>query len=874
MGTTQTRPTSSKRDRLKAFFTHPLRSSLGSLLAFAFVTIAAVLLMGTRLAQQATSETASLVSSVGSRYQPTLQRSRELEDVVEALNRNVAGLSTAPAENDLTVIGLAATQMMTVFENNVHGIPDISEATIARLREQLLGFQRDGLGLCDLYRQRNAAVLESSEALKALAVRATRAGSGVGSGDQVLARRSLADLAQMVVKLRTDMLELFATAAPVSPHSVSQDASVVASLLRLHTDEFSQSPGRAWLDLMQDDLAGAVSGERHFLRIAQQIEAERGRLSVSASQLERMIDVDVQRPSLNGLTREAERARLAAEEAESVLARVTLIIIGLVVAIGAATVYGIVHPARRLLEGTRRLAAGALDARVPRGGVRELDELAEGFNDLATALDATQAALREQQAALEERVTERTEQLRHLANHDALTGLPNRRELEARITTAIARTRAGTARFAVFYLDIDNFKNINDSLGHQFGDRVLRGIGARLVEAASAAGVLARLGGDEFTLLVDDIGSVAAAEAYAQQIMQAFQRPVSVDDRDLLVSLSIGIALCPQHGDTADALLRAADSALFQAKDSGRNAFSVYRTELLAAASHRFHTEQGLRRAVEGGDLLLHLQPEVSLLDMRTSVAEALLRWRQPNGRIVAAAEFMAVAEQSGLILELSAWLLREALNAARQLRNGCWPQARVAINVSSQQFLTGRFVDTVTRALSDAGMPADCLEIELTESALQNGRLVVDALHELRCIGVAVALDDFGAGYSSLRSIDELPLTRVKLDRSLTQDIESTASAAAIATSVIRLCQDLGLTVTAEGIERPEQLEFLMHCGDVHVQGYLIAKPAPLEDIARFIAATPTDFASIWPDQRLVHTGSVLTHEAAVVPISRSRRR
>ena len=161
-----------------------------------------------------------------------------------------------------------------------------------------------------------------------------------------------------------------------------------------------------------------------------------------------------------------------------------------------------------------------------------------------------------------------------------------------------------------------------------------------------------------------------------------------------------------------------------------------------------------------------------------------------------------------------------------------------------------------------------------LTESALQNGRLVVDALHELRCVGVAVALDDFGAGYSSLRSIDELPLTRVKLDRSLTQDIESTASAAAIATSVIRLCQDLGLTVTAEGIERPEQLEVLMHCGDVHVQGYLIAKPAPLEDIARFIAATPTDFASIWPDQRLVHSGSARTHEAAVVPISHSRRR
>jgi diguanylate cyclase (GGDEF)-like protein len=625
---------------------------------------------------------------------------------------------------------------------------------------------------------------------------------------------------------------------------------------------------------MQGDFSNAVQGKQRYLQIEQRIESARSAFRLSARELGGLVESQLQQPAWQELTQAAGRARSAAQNTETHLSRVTISILLVVLLIGGIVTYGIAAPVRRLLEGTRRLAGGRLDARVAAGGVRELNELAVAFNDMAAALDSSQRSLREQQAALEDRVAERTEDLRYLANHDPLTDLPNRRELVARLDALIERARAGTASCAVLYMDVDNFKTINDSLGHQFGDRVLCEIGARLLQVAGSDGFLARLGGDEFTLVVENLATAAAAEACVEQIMRAFSRPLRLDERELLVSLSIGIAMYPAHGDTTEALLRAADSALYDAKDRGRNGFSLYRSELLAAASHRFHTEQGLRRALETGGFLLHFQPEVSLVDKRTTAIEALLRWRQPDGRVAAAGEFIDIAERSGLILELSDWVLRHAVDAARELRRTVWPQARVAVNVSAQQFLTGRFVEAVECTLREAQMPGDCLEIELTETALQTGRVAVDALHALRRIGVTVALDDFGAGYSSLKSIGELPLTRVKLDRSLMQDVESKPSAAAIAQSFVRLCQSLRLTVTAEGIERPGQLDFLADCGDVQAQGFLLAKPQPIHEIARFIAETPLRLAAVWPQAAAWRRDQAAATELSPLTLLRSGSR
>ena len=823
------------------------RPSLAACLTLALVAVSAVLLIGMRLAQQSTEETIALVSGVERRYEPVLSLSHELGEAVAAFDRQVAELPGAAPAESIAAVNAAAVRMLASFEA-VARLP-ATDPPVAQplLRDRVQELQSLGLGIAELYRQRTLDVRGTVDALDSLASRTARAAGGVESGGQVLAPKSLIDLATSAAAMRASAMRLFAAASPASADDFTRDRAAFATLLRSHASEFARSPGRAWLELEREDLAAETAAEARFLDIERRIRPAREEFRVAAQRLEALLESTLQRPAWAALAQAATQARITAERAETHLIRVAIAVLVVLLAIAGTIAVGIIGPARALLAGTRRLAGGALDTRAPRGGVRELDELAAAFNDMAETLSTSRKELHDQQLALEDRVAERTAQLRHLANHDPLTGLPNRRELEAQLAAAIERARSGKRGFAVFYMDIDNFKTINDTLGHQFGDRVLREIGTRLQQTAGSNGFLARLGGDEFTLVVDRIRSGAAAEEFVGRIMRAFQKPIRTRDRELLVSLSVGIAVCPEHGDSTEGLLQAADSALFHAKDRGRNGYSLYRPEFLAAASHRFHTEQGLRRALESDDLLLYLQPEVSLTDLQTTVVEALLRWRQPDGRIASAAEFMAVAEQSGLILELSDWVLRRAVEVARRLRSDTWPRARVAVNISAQQFLTGRFVEGVERVLRETQMPADCLEIELTETALQTGRLAVHALHDLRRIGVSVALDDFGAGYSSLKSLEELPLTRVKLDRSLTHTIASNPRAAAIATSMIRLCQGLGLTVTAEGIETPEQLDVLADCVGLQVQGYLIARPAPLEDVARFITTTPARMTSVW---------------------------
>ncbi len=874
MDTRQIRQSVMKKQQGPAASGLSARPSLGACLGLAFVAVLVVLALGMRLVQQSTSKTAELAGSLETHYEPALRMSRELAESLTEFERRVTALSRTISSDDLVAVEFSGTRMLEVFDEFSRLAPSDAASIPSDLRARVRDFRNQGLQIGELHRLRAVEINRSLAALDLLAMRAARAAAGVQSGDQVFALKSLAELSRAAAALRASVISLFAAPSTAVAHAATHDRAAFDAILRAHSAELAHSVGRAWLELESEDFAVASRAQTHVLEIQQQIETARAAFDASARELAAQIEIRLQTPAWQALTLEAGHARATAEKAQNRLASVAMSVFGVVLVIAGFIAFGILAPLRRLLEGTRRLARGAFDTPVPRGGVLELDELAVAFNDMTEALNATHLELREQQAALENRVVERTEQLRHLAHHDPLTGLPNRRALEKHLTATIDLARTNTSRGAVFYMDVDNFKTINDSLGHQFGDRVLCEIGARLLEMTSPRGFVARLGGDEFTLVVDALESATAAEDRVRRIMSAFQKPVCVGGRDILVNVSIGIAMFPEHGDTFEALLRAADSALFYAKDHGRNGFSLYRPELLIAASHRFETEQGLRRALETGDLMLHFQPEVSLVEMKTSVVEALLRWRHPDGRISTAEEFMATAEQSGLILELGDWVLHRAIDAVRQLRRESWPQARVAINVSPQQFLTGRFVECVDRALREARMPAECLEVELTETTLQTGRLAIDALHELRRMGVAVALDDFGAGYSSLKSIGELPLTRVKLDRSLMKDVDSNAKAAAIAHSVTRLCQKLGLTVTAEGIERPAQVEFAANCGDVHLQGYLIARPAPLENVGRFVAESLPRLESIWQSATLRQSEPSVRNDASLVAFRRPRLR
>jgi len=495
---------------------------------------------------------------------------------------------------------------------------------------------------------------------------------------------------------------------------------------------------------------------------------------------------------------------------------------------------------------TSKIAGGEIDARVARGGIRELDDLAVSFNQMAEQLADAKATARNYQDQLESKVNLRTSELQHLAEHDPLTQLPNRRQLFTHLKAAVARARGIGSRVGVFFVDLDNFKNINDSLGHAFGDRVLSAIAARLLATTDVAGFAARFGGDEFTIVCERVKNAEAMDSMGRDLVRAFQTPVVVDGRSIMISISVGASMYPDHGDDAEALLRAADAALFRAKALGRSQLVVFNPALLEAASAKFTIEQGLRCALERSEFELVFQPEVDAATFSTHLVEALLRWRLPDGRYALPGEFLGVAEESGLILEISDWVLRSSIEAAARWHHGAWPQARVAINLSSRQLLDAHFVDRVNELLQEHRLPARCIEIELTENVLQTGAATIDVLRQLRSHGVSIALDDFGIGYSSLASLEQLPLTRVKLDRALIASVHTSPRSAAIARALVGLCHGIGLEVTAEGIEYVEQFSLLSDLKPIYLQGFLLARPVPAERVLSLIATVPDHIASL----------------------------
>ena len=475
------------------------------------------------------------------------------------------------------------------------------------------------------------------------------------------------------------------------------------------------------------------------------------------------------------------------------------------------------------------------------GGIRELDTLTVAFNSMSQQLAVARAATRDAQQRLEAKVEERTRQLQELAEQDPLTGIANRRQLFDALNQALERARISGERIGVFFLDIDNFKTLNDSMGHPYGDRVLVAIARRLEAIAHDRGFAARLGGDEFTVVQRGAVDAEGILAFGTSIVRAFDTPLSVDDREVIVSVSVGASVFPDHERDAEALLRAADAALFRAKALGRSQLAAFTPELLTTASAKFAIEQGLRRAIQNNEFELFYQPLINTENLDVALVEALIRWRLPDGSYRAPDEFLAVAEESALIVEISDWVLRTAISTAARWHRGPWADARVAINVSARQFLDYRFVGRLEELLREFELPARCLELELTESVLQTGSHTIKTLDQLRAIGVAVALDDFGTGYSSLASLQQLPLTRVKLDRSLIAGIDTSARSASIVRATIALCRGLGLEVTAEGVEKVEQLATLLPHRAISLQGYLFSRPVSEIDLLALLERLPS---------------------------------
>jgi len=524
----------------------------------------------------------------------------------------------------------------------------------------------------------------------------------------------------------------------------------------------------------------------------------------------------------------------------SLVAWVSAVVLIVLLYLCIATIISIVRPVRRLLGATNRLARGENARVVVSGGIRELDTLTAAFNSMAQQLAVARDAARDAQQRLEAKVEERTRQLQELAEQDPLTGIANRRQLFGALNESIDRARISGNRIGVFFLDIDNFKTLNDSMGHPYGDRVLIAIARRLEAIARDRGFAARLGGDEFTLVQQGAADADGILAFGTSIVRAFDTPLLVDEREVIVSVSVGASVFPDHEREAEALLRAADAALFRAKALGRSQLATFTPELLVTASAKFAIEQRMRRAIQGDEFELFYQPLIDTETLDVTQVEALIRWRMPDGSYRPPDEFLAVAEESGLIVEISDWVLRTAICTAARWYRGAWPDARVAINVSPRQFLDYRFVSRLEELLREYDLPARCLELELTESILQTGAHTIKTLDQLRSIGVAVALDDFGTGYSSLASLQRLPLTRVKLDRSLIAGIDESARSASLARATIALCRGLGLEVTAEGVERVEQLAMLLPNRNISLQGYLFARPVATSELLPLLERLP----------------------------------
>ncbi len=544
--------------------------------------------------------------------------------------------------------------------------------------------------------------------------------------------------------------------------------------------------------------------------------------------------------SLPDAGQEVSPASIAADDPvsdRSLVGWVSAVVLLVLLYLCSATIFSIVRPVRRLLAATRRLARGENARVVASGGIRELDTLASAFNTMAEQLAVARDAARDAQQRLEAKVEERTRQLQELAEQDPLTGIANRRQLFGALNDALDRARISGERIGVFFLDIDNFKTLNDSMGHSYGDRVLIAIARRLELITEERGFAARLGGDEFTVVHKGALDAEGILAFGTNIVRAFDTPLQVDDREVIVSVSVGVSVFPDHERDAEALLRAADAALFRAKVLGRSQLAAFTPELLTNAATKFAIEQRLRRALQGDEFELFYQPLIDTETLDVSQVEALIRWRMPDGTFRSPDEFLVVAEESGLIVEISDWVLRTAISTAASWHRGAWPDVRVAINVSARQFLDYRFASRLEGLLREFNLPAHCLELELTESVLQTGAHTIRTLEQLRTIGVAIALDDFGTGYSSLASLQNLPLSRVKLDRSLISGIDDGARSAAIARATIALCRSLGLEVTAEGVERVEQLAMLLPHKAISLQGYLFARPVSASELLPLLA-------------------------------------
>jgi len=500
-----------------------------------------------------------------------------------------------------------------------------------------------------------------------------------------------------------------------------------------------------------------------------------------------------------------------------------------------------------VVRGVTAFVVLPLSAQGQLSGVLALGALSDGAT---TADDLLQARRLADQVAVALSNARMIEQVRALAYYDSLTGLLNRLSYKDRLARALSEASRERRQLAVFFVDLDNFGRINDTLGHELGDQLLRQVAGRLWACCGQTAVergappdakgpeVARLGGDEFTLLLPDLQDGEDAAALARAILSAFASPIQLGAHEIFVTASIGIAVYPADGDDVETLLAHADTAMYEAKKQGGNGYQVFARTMNASALQRLTLESDLRRALEREELVLHYQPIVGVATGAISGAEALVRWQHPTLGLLLPSEFVPIAEENGLIVSLGEWVLRTACAQNRAWQDAGLPAIRVTVNLSSRQIRQGSLAATVSEALDAAGLDAAWLGLELTESVLmERQHEAVTALHRLRAMGVHLAIDDFGTGYSSLSYLKHFPVDALKIDRAFVRDLMSVPDDAAITAAIIAMAHALELSVVAEGVETHEHLAFLKGQGCDEVQGHLLGRAVPAERFAEWLA-------------------------------------
>lgn len=421
------------------------------------------------------------------------------------------------------------------------------------------------------------------------------------------------------------------------------------------------------------------------------------------------------------------------------------------------------------------------------------------------------------------------ETIRKMAYYDYLTGLPNRRLLLDRVEQVLSRGKWKRRLSALLFLDLDRFKFINDTLGHSAGDILLKVVAERLSGCLHDGDTVARLGGDEFTILLHELRVPEDILRVIKKVYSALEKPVDLGGHDVYITTSIGVSIYPYDGDQAAELLEKADTAMYRAKEEGRNTYRIYRPLMNERALHRLRTENMLRKAVDQDEFVLHYQPQVSLSTGKINALEALIRWDSPSSGLIPPAEFIPVAEETGLIVPIGKWVLEKACEQIKKFHQYGFTDLRIAVNISSCQFSQPEFTDEVKSVIEKTGLEPGSLELELTESVIMdNTEEVISTMAELKALGIRFTIDDFGTGYSSLSYLKRLPIDTLKVDKSFVQNIQASPDDESIVIAIIRLAHSLKHEVVAEGVETIEQIEFLKKLMCDNVQGYFFSKPLP----------------------------------------------